>query len=166
MTDTRPNDGLEDRASIAIPRSPLRPKAAVAIFVQGEHRGAQTSVIAVTCGAAAANCAELSRRPSESGPHPYGSIPILQERVNSEPAERQDAPSVDRSSNSPVRRGCRSRGFRRGRQEGSDLGSPKLLPRRQGQRHRSNSVEAKQTGLGAQPEITVGRLGDCVDRPM
>src|SRR5208337_2040972 len=52
------------------------------------------------------------------------------------------------------------------RQEGPNRVARKLLPRRQRQRHRPNAVEAHYTGLGAQPEITVRRLGDYVDRPL
>ena len=48
---------------------------------------------------------------------------------------------------------------------GPNRGARKLLPRWQRQRHRPNAVKANYTGLRAEPEITVRRLGDCVDRP-
>src|SRR5271165_6554393 len=156
------------RTRLPLPYSAHRsdPQAAVATFVQGEHGGAQTSVIAVTFSTLGANCAELSHGPSVSDPRPYGSIPILQERVNSEPAERRMLRQLTVLPTHQSVEGADPESSVACRHEGPDLGSPKLLPRRQWQRRRSNSVEAKHTGLSAQPEITVGRLGDCVDRPM
>src|ERR1700738_4870455 len=52
------------------------------------------------------------------------------------------------------------------RQQAPYRSARKLLPGRQRQRQRTNAVETHYTGLGAQPEITVGRLRDRVDRPI
>jgi hypothetical protein len=88
------------------------PQAAVAILIQRCHYGAETSVIAITCGAFAANRAEGSCRSRETT-RPHVSGAILHKRENSAAGKRPDIQSVDRSSNSPARRECQSRRFRR-----------------------------------------------------
>jgi hypothetical protein len=70
--------------------------------------------------------------------------------------------SIDRSSNSPARQGCRSRGFRPVRSGGPQSWYSEMLPRPQRLRHRSNAVKADDTGLRGEPQITARRLRDCV----
>jgi hypothetical protein len=89
------------------------PQAAVAILIQRCHHGAETSVIAITGGAFAGE----SRRGFPLGPR---DCPPTRFRRDPPQAREQcggqapDMQSVDRSSsNSPARRACQSRRFRR-----------------------------------------------------
>src|SRR5271166_4120372 len=152
------------RIGLPAPQAVCRsdPHSAVAIFVQGLHRGAETTVIAVALRAVAADCTESSGRPSQCGRHPYRSIPILQERVNPAAAESR---VLSQLAILPTHQSVEGADPERSvtcRQEGSNLGTGKPSQR---QWHRSNSVEAIDTRLRAEPEITVGQLRDCVDRP-
>jgi len=141
------------------------PYAAVDILVQGRHYGAETSVIAITCGAFAANRAEGSRRSRETA-RPHGSDAILHKRENSAAGKRRICSQLTvLPTHQPVER-ANPKGSVACRQEGYHRGARKLLPRPQRQRHGPNAVEANYTRLRAEPEITVRRLGDCVDCPV
>src|SRR5208283_103545 len=141
------------------------PQAVVAILIQRCHYGAETSVIAITCGAFAANRAESSRRSRETA-RPHGSDAILHKRENSAAGKRRICSQLTvLPTHQPVE-GANPDGSVACRQEGSHRSARKLLPRPQRQRHGPNAVEANYTGLRAEPEITVRRLGDCVDRPL
>ena len=141
------------------------PHAAVDILVQRRHYGAETSVIAITGGAFAADCAEGSRRPRETA-HPHGSGAILQQRENSAARKRRIFSQLTVLPTHQPIEGADPEGPVACRQEGSHRGARKLLPWRKRQRHRPNTVESNDTALRSEPEITVRRLRDCVDRAL
>src|ERR1700758_262301 len=144
---------------------PSYPQAAVAILIQRCHYRAEASVIAVTCGAFAANRTEGSGWSRETA-RPDGSGAILQKRENSAAGKRRIGSQLTVLPTRQPVEGANPDGSVACRQEGSHRSAWKLLPSLQRQRHGPNAIEANYTRLRAEPEITVRRLGDRVYRTL
>src|ERR1700756_66058 len=144
---------------------PCYPQAAVAILIQRCHYRAETSVIAITCAAFAANRTEGSRRSRETA-RPHGPAAILQKRQDRAAGKRRIGSQLAVLPTRQPVEGADPDGSVACRQEGSHRSAWKLLPRPQRQRHGPNAVEANYTRLRAEPKITVRRLGDCVYSPL
>ena len=91
---------------------------------------------------------------------------MLQERDHSAAGEHRICSEFTvLPTHQPIKR-ADPKGSVASRQEGSSRSVRKLVPRAKRQRRQSCAVVANDTGRGTQPEVTVRRLGDCVDCPI
>ena len=127
---------------------------------------AQTAILPVAKGIAAMNRAQFSGDPSDahlSRSDPYRSFTILNQRTHLLPRKLRvlgqlalvpaGQPFTSPDPESSV--ACD--------QYSSNRAAGKMLPRRRLPWDGPDAIEAEQAEFGAEPEIAVGRLSNCVD---
>jgi hypothetical protein len=132
-----------------------------AVLIKREYSHAEPAVISVTMDVATPNGAELSVRAGRAA-GPNSSFFVFEQRENKVVPEFF---ILNKSALCPVREAlCTNpKGTISGNQEATDRTGREMLVFWWLPRDGMHSVEAKQSGLRSQPQITVGRLRDGVD---